>query len=318
MYVCCDQFHIFFVLCFLFVVENVSVRLVFLSSGTTHHTHRSKFHQKTKKQIKLTQEIIGEATRTILNETGVFYTKVTVDTVSLTTTEVEANIYVLHTDISQEDLVELIDTNLESAIQEADDDGYFSQVTSISAEPSIIEAPSDSNKSDDIPWELIIIIIAIILGAIVACGLYDYFCVNKVAHETSIQMNNDFRRAPSTFGTTPGGTTGTQTSEPELPNETGDILEMNRLESQSNTGVVVKYGGNDLIPDLPAQPEVNQGAYETNRGDELAEEALDQDVPAVTKGGVTAGGDDAAAADSGPDIPAETDGGETAGAAGEA
>lgn len=215
-------------------------------------------------------------------------------------------------------------------------------MTSVSADTSLSSTTDDKKKNDDIPWELIVIIIAIILGSIVACGLYDYFCVNKVAHETNIAMNSNFHATPGVYGTTPGGTegvTGTTGAEPDLPFETEMTnQQLNRIDSQSNTGVsnnIALLGDNDLLPALPAQPKVDsQAIHSTNGGaDLLAEDgsgdlppqpavAVDMETPMGDPDPNNVGADAVADENAGvvndggenAGVPIETDGGDTAGA----
>ena len=71
------------------------------------------------------KEIITGATEIVLIEDGRTYAAVEVEVIDITSESVEVNIYVSETDITTEDFVELVESDLAAAIADEDQKDYF-------------------------------------------------------------------------------------------------------------------------------------------------------------------------------------------------
>ena len=193
----------------------------------------------------LCKDIIETATRTILDEAqdGPYvYDDVTVEVTTLTTEQVYANIYVSETDITQQEFIDLVESDLASAIEEADVDGYFSSVDRIEGS-SELTTSDDEDNSNDFPWEWVVIVCAILLLLIIAGGIYDHFCIHR-SDKTEAAIGATLEPGRATGANSVATNANTMEEEPELPTE----AEL----------VVMKQNGNGTgtQTSLPAQPQV--------------------------------------------------------------
>ena len=234
------------------------------------------------------QDIISRSTEKILDEAedGPYvYEDVTVEVTTLTTEQVDANVYVSETDISQEEFVELVESDLAAAIEEEDTDGYFGTVGTVEASTELATEEDGNNKSSNFPWEWVILAFGIVLAIVIAGGIYDFFCVNKVDKATKASVvasmnNNEPGATPGGTNTTqpgaqvmmatPGATgyntstmnmTNTLESEPALPKEAELVVVDNNSAHVANVNVNNVNG----VAQLPDQPQVNND-YNINAG----------------------------------------------------
>ena len=145
---------------------------------------------------------------------GRTYGEVTVEVIEITTDAVEANIYVSETDITTEQFIDLVETDLGAAIEAQDNNEYFSSIQSVSGDSQLGSEDDGNDKSSDFPWEWVIAVFVQVLLIIILGGLYDCFCVNKVNNDETEEVVPAMEPRTNT-----NTNANTLEMKPELPNE---------------------------------------------------------------------------------------------------
>ena len=206
--------------------------------------------------------LFEDAISGILGEDYIF-TSIIVNITSITSTQIEFIVTITNTDISSQQLIDVIDNNLEDAIINQDDENEFTTITSIQS-TTVDNSDTQNGKNDGLSvLEISFIIVAVVIGLFIICGIigYNYFCKSGKA----IQNDNDSKDGTLTTANT-GSTTEVQTQvhtqlqatqqtnnneaevpEPELPQMPKKI---DRVVSNSDVNVNINNTNNDEYEDM--------------------------------------------------------------------
>ena len=154
------------------------------------------------------------AVSTVLVEESYAFESVDVNVTFIGDTRIEFTLIVSETDITVEELYELVETDLEDAIEAQDTEGQFIVITSIVVEESDSENDKNNNKGQlSEVVQIILIVVGAILGLVIILALADYFCIHKIANKSKIVLNKGFDTPGS--NATPGRTeTGATSTDP--------------------------------------------------------------------------------------------------------
>lgn len=117
-----------------------------------------------------TQEIVTNATKSILDDGSWTYCNVIFDLITLTQRQVEINIDIIHTNIIQAQLLDIISSNLSPAIENQDPHAkYFIQISNITANMEIEIESTKKRLSNGFTWYIVVAIFIFVL-------LLDFLC----------------------------------------------------------------------------------------------------------------------------------------------
>ena len=189
----------------------------------------------------------------MLNDSTAIYSDYNVDVSSATTSEIITILIINQTDLTTEELIELIDTNLVIYIEEHDDEVNFivSQVTVevvTSTENNVTDDGDNNNNSDDLST---FAIIGIIFGVLL-CIVISWFSIDSMIKKRKSSRNGVINTLINggEMDTTSGATGATNGNG----NTTADTLEMGQTDGTINNNG--QANGVDVNIVLPQQPQV--------------------------------------------------------------
>ena len=206
-----------------------------------------------------------------MDEDNRVYDSVSVETVDVTEDAVIVNVYVSETDITTQELVDLIDNNLQTAIEEEVHSAtiYFKQISKVTADTTLAEAQEEENTDGDssssgnnIPWDLIVIVICVAALAIIGYIIFRrYRNKQQSKHQESSNLSIGLDAATNgTYHTSVASASPVaNTNAPSTPvadnNNTGNV-KSNDPELPNETELVMVTSASDEANNLPSQPQV--------------------------------------------------------------
>lgn len=209
-----------------------------------------------------------------MNQQGWLYDEITVDILSVTTTQITANVYITETDITTDEFLGLVEDDLSAAVinvagEDDNGDDFVTSVDTVTTDTTLgtVGGSGNNNNSDNDSifsqvkiYEWFIIGGIIVVSFFVGCLAYDYCCVQKGFSGKQVTLRLQSAMSASYE---PGSIITTPTSDGANTNTTDFYQTETELATtepqQVNININVNQG-------LPKQPTVDSNKIQNTAG----------------------------------------------------